>query len=282
MFLSSHPAIPPTTETISWTTQVINAYDGREERHVVRLKPRYSYRVTHPLISRTEVDAMKRREDLIRDNLQIVLWHAAYTGSARLATIRGHPWWFEFDRLVGHLTPDLSLTISNTVRGSGAVYPVLEGIIHGNISYNIRKGGGKATVTYNVEQAVEPVQPLDFPTIRVGGKDYLLLDMPTRSGFTQAVTQNQSYFDSVVGAYIGTTRWDRPKLQWSYTVELFSPDQVLAWKQFLFRCQGRFSPVALRDTDGRVVIMRLSTDAPVINHALGYSTSTVSFTEVFV
>ena len=282
MLVSQTPAVPPTFETISWTTQVIPSYDGHEERHLVRLKPRYTYQSNAVLTSSTELRAFKTRNSMIRDKVQLVLWHAVYSGAARLATIRGHPWYFEFDSLVGHLVDGGVATVSNSVRGTGYIYPVLEGYLHGNIQYNIKQGSGTAAMTYYVEEAVEPPVQSNIPTITVEGKSYELLEMPTRSGFQQAVTQNQSYFDSVVGKYISTTRWTRPKLQWSYTVELFSPAQVLAWKQFLFRRQGRYSPVALRDINGRVVVMRLGTDTPKINHPLGYSTSTVPFTEVFV
>ena len=282
MLVSQTPALPPTFETISWTTQIIPSYDGHEERHLVRQKPRYTYQSNAVLTSRTEVEAFKTRNSMIRDKVQFVLWHAFYNGSARLATVRGHPWYFEFDNLVATLPDGGVATVSNSVRGAGVIYPVLEGYVHGNMQYNIRQGSGNVQVSYNVEEAVTPPVQTNVPTIMVGGKSYELLEMPTKSGFQQAVTQNQSYFDSVVGKYISTTRWRRPKLQWSYTVELFSVADVLAWKQFLFRRQGRYMPVALRDINGRVVVMRLGTDTPKINHPLGYSTSTVPFMEVFV
>lgn len=284
MLLLGTPAIPPTTEKISWVTQVITSYDGHEERHVVRLKPRLTYQINSPLLSKSAVDTLKGRGGLLRDEVQFFLWHAVYNGENRLATTRGHPWFFEFGTgvKIGHYVAGRGATVSDSVRGAGYIYPVLTGLIHGNIKYTIRKGSGLADIVYYVEQAIAPPSETNVPQIRVGGVNYEVLEMPTRTGFQQAVTQNQNYFDSVVGSYIGTTRWARPKLQWNYTVELFSPADVLKWKQFLFRRQGKYSPVALRDTDGRVVIMRLATDDVQLRHPLGYSTSSVPFVEVFV
>lgn len=283
MLLSINQAQPPSTETISWTTQVLTSYNGHEERHTVRLRPRMSYAVTIPLRSKTDVDEFKRRDDRIRDELQFVVWHAAYDNEQNtLRTTRGHPWYFEFgsDDQVAHLRAG-TLRVSNSVVGSGYVYPVRDAIVHGNLGYQIRRGGGIVSINYNVEQAVAPPVDNNFATSRVGGVEYELLELPTRSGFTQAVIQQQGYFDSVVGKYLGTTRWQRPKLQWRYTIEMFSAADVLKWKQFLFRRQGRYSPVIVKDTNGEAILMRLATDSPSIIYQLGYSTSTVPLVEVF-
>ena len=282
MLLTNLPASPPTTEIISWVTQVITAYNGSEERHKIRIKPRSTYESQIPLKTKAEVDQLKSSENKIRDNLQFVVWHAPYIGSARLATIRGHPWYFEFTTplQVAHYYRD-SITISDSLAGNGFIYPVRNAIVDGNLRYSIKRGSGVATIKYNVQLAVEPPSGT-FTTQTINGIDYEVLELPTRSGFTQNIIQNQSYFDSVVGAYVGTTRWDRPKLQWSYTVEMFSPNDVLVWKQFLFRRAGRYNPVVIRDTDGRAVIMRMATDVPVINYQQNYATSTVPFIELFV
>ena len=281
MLLSHARAIPPTTEQYTWVTQIIESYNGHEERHEVRLgAPRMTYSMTVPFLSLTDVTAQKSRDDHIREGVQFALWHAPYIERARLATIRGHPWYFEFGDKIGHYF-DGTLTVSDSVRGVGEVYPVLDAIVIGALSYTIRRGGGTANITYNVPQAVVPPTGT-FDTLEIGGVDYEVLELPTRSGFQQAVDQQQGFFDSIVGKYIGTTRWDRPKLQWNYTIEMFDPHEVLFWKQFLFRRKGRLNPVALRDTDGRVIVMRMATDTPSISYGMNYFTSTVPFKEIFV
>ena len=282
MLLSEFPARPPSTETIAWVTQVITSYNGREERHRIRVKPRMTYEVTIPLNTKSEVDTLKTMENKVRDNLQFVVWHAPYIDAPRLATIRGHPWYFEFTTppQVAHYYRD-RINISDSVVGLGYIYPVRDAIVDGNLRYTIRRGGGVASIKYNVQSAVEPPTS-NFTTQLIGGVTYEVLELPTRSGFTQSVIQNQSYFDSVVGAYIGTTRWRRPKLRWDYTIEMFSPDEVLAWKQFLFRRAGRLNPVVIRDTDGRAVIMRMATDVPRIQYLQNHAISTVPFLELFV
>ena len=281
MLLSHARAIPPTTERYTWVTQVIESYNGHEERHVVRLgAPRMNYNVTVPLLSLSAVTDQKTRDDQLREGVQFALWHALYDGEARLATIRGHPWYFEFGTKVGHYF-DGNLTVSDSVRGVGDIYPVLDAIVLGGLRYTIRRGGGTAVISYNVQQAVTPPTGT-FETLDINGVTYEVLELPTRSGFQQVINQQQGFFDSVVGKYIETTRWNRPKLQWNYTIEMFDPDEILFWKQFLFRRQGRYAPVALRDTDGRAIVMRLATDTPSINYGLNYFTSTVPFKQIFV
>lgn len=282
VLISNAPALPPSTETFVWVTQIIESYNGFEERHRVRTYPRMSYSVTIPFTSLSKVTDIKTRDDKIREEVEFVLWHAIYEGENRLRTTRGHPWYFEFgtDSKVAHYYLD-NITISKSVSGAGYVYPVRDAIVHGALRYTIRRGGGTASINYNVQEAVAPPTGT-FNTLAIEGKDYEVLEMPTKSGFTQAVNQQQGYFDSVVGSYIGTTRWRRPKLQWQYTVEMFFPIEVLAWKQFLFRREGKLNPVALRDTDGRVVLMRLSTDTPSISYDLNYFTSSIPLKEVFV
>ena len=282
MILTSHPARPPTNETIAWVTQVITAYDGSEERHRVRIEPRSVYEVVIPLNNKTEIDALKTMENKVRDNLQFIVWHAPYIDTPRLATIRGHPWYFEFTTppKIAHYYRD-TITISDSLAGAGFIYPVRDAIVDGNLKYTIRRGSGLATIKYNVQLAVAPPAST-FATQTINGVTYEVLELPTRSGFTQSVIQNQGYFDSIVGAYVGTTRWSRPKLRWNYTIEMFSPADVLVWKQFLFRRAGRLNPVVIRDTDGRAVIMRLATDVPKIQYLQNHAVSTVPFLELFV
>lgn len=281
MLLSEQPATLPINETYVWVTQVITAYDGHEERHRVRIRPRLTYQVTIPLNNKTEIDDLKSRDDKIRDSLQFVVWHAPYVGSARLATRRGHPWYFELGDKIAHWQPEVGTSISTNLSGAGIIYPVRDAIVDGGLRYSIRRGGGKAEITYNIEQAVEPPTG-SFDSMTIEGTSYEVLELPSKSGFTQEVVQNQGYFDSVVGAYVGTTRWRQPKLQWSYTIEMFTPDDVLNWKQFIFRRAGRLNPLVVRDTDGRAIIMRLATDNVPIVYDQGYFTSTVPLVEVFV
>lgn len=282
MLLSSIPAVPPSTETISWVTQVITSYNGSEERHQTRIKPRMSYQVKLPLNTKSEVDQIKTNDSKVRDNLEFIVWHAPYLGENRLATRRGHPWYFELGDKIAHWQLDREAIITDSILGAGDIYPVRDAIVDGDLRYSIRRGGGAVDIKYNAQEALAPPENNSYPTINIEGITYEVLEIPTKSGFSQAIKQNQGYFDSVVGSYIGTTRWSRPKLQWSYTVEMFTPEDVLAWKQFLFRRVGRLNPVVIKDTDGRALIMRMATDVPSINYGLNYYTSTVRFTEVFV
>lgn len=133
------------------------------------------------------------------------------------------------------------LLLANAVNITNAkLYPVRVCFINGDISRQISGIHAQASITFSVidEPEVEESIPEQFLSNDLH-KFCLMLD---GSSLEATISQQQSMINNEVGVIYQGTDWDFARYSKQYRTILRGPEELYAYRQFLFRRRGKYRP----------------------------------------
>lgn len=133
------------------------------------------------------------------------------------------------------------LLLTNPININNAkLYPVRVCFISGDISRQISNLHAQSSITFIVIDEPEVVESIPDQFLENDlHKFCLMLD---GSSLEATISQNQNIIDNEVGVIYQGTDWDFARYSKQYRTILRGPEQLYAYRQFLFRRRGKYRP----------------------------------------
>ncbi|RLL30742.1 hypothetical protein D9K80_15665 [Acinetobacter cumulans] len=256
VILLTTPMLIDVTETLAFKTDVFEAKNGTEQRTPLKDKARqtlsFSSIALHdevsqnfnvqwggirklwavPLAQESQyVDAVDG--DFIDCRTDIFSFYVGGLALLKSDAI------FQLVEVVEVQTDGLLISESATM-AKAKLYPVRVCFISGDISRQVNSFYARSNVTFVVldEPEVQESVPVQFL-----GNDLDEFCLMLNSGSLETtISQNQVIIDSEIGQIYQSTDWNHARYGKQYRTVLKGPEQLYAYRQFLFRRQGRFRP----------------------------------------
>lgn len=133
------------------------------------------------------------------------------------------------------------LLLTNPVNINNAkLYPVRVCFINGDISRQISNLHAQSSITFIVIDEPEVVESI--PDQFLENDLHKLCLMLDGSSLEATISQNQNIIDNEVGVIYQGTDWDFARYSKQYRTILRGPEQLYAYRQFLFRRRGKYRP----------------------------------------
>lgn len=258
--LLPYQAEVPVREKLEWLTDVLQAYDGSEQRLQSRTKPRQTLEYNVPLQYWKKATAFNTLYGAIRKDWAVPVW----TEAQAVGDITGGQNTIDCDTLVHDLRADSlamlfsldgsyeiveieSITATDvTIYGPGAtsrlgawLIPVRRGFIVGTAQMptNGREGSVKVTFQIDDNLSLTPAEPAQY----LGDDIYYDAGLLSESGImTRVLQQRQDVIDFELGPVERRTPWNNARYSSPYASLLEGPTEVRAYKEFLYRRAGKF------------------------------------------
>lgn len=251
------PAIIPVSETLSFLTDVMESYNGTEQRVELRGKPRQFLEYQVPLKPSNDASAWNTAYGAIRKEWGIPIWHdTQYIGPvtagatsiacdtvhydlrdsslAMLFDICGKWQVLEISTITDSL---INLTTATALFRDAYLIPVRIGNVIGDIDKTTNGYNGGMHITYSVSDT-DGYTP-SAPTQYLGDDIYYDLPLTQDSGIDTKFSQRQDVIDFELGVVEYRTPWNHAKFGKPYRQLMTTPQERKQFRDFIFRRVGK-------------------------------------------
>ena len=252
-----HPAEAPITETLEFLTDVMEAYNGNEERLQLRSKPRHSFKYTVPVQAWNMAAAFNTEAGAIRKRWAVPIWtEAQYVGSVAAAAasiacdttiydlranslallFAGCESWQVVE--IASITSDSIVPANEVSATSGAwLVPVRLGWIVGNVDKPTSGHNAKSNVTFQLEDSLSFVPPA--PSQYLSQDIYYEPGLLAGDKISRTIEQRLDVIDYSLGPVARRSPWDYSRFGTPYRSMIEGPEEMRDFKEFLYRRAGK-------------------------------------------
>lgn len=256
VILLTSPALVGAVESIGFKTDVFESKNGTEQRTPLKDKARQTLGFSSIVIQKEIAQNFNVQWGGIRKNWAVPLFQESqFVGdvSADFVICRTDIYSF-YDGCLALLKNDTEqvlvevetvesdrLALANAVNISNAkLYPVRVCFINGDISRQISSLHTQSSITFIVIDEPEVVESIPDQFLENDlHKFCLMLD---GSSLEATISQQQSVINNEVGVIYQGTDWDFARYSKQYRTILRGPEELYAYRRFLFRRRGKYRP----------------------------------------
>jgi hypothetical protein len=248
----------PVRETLEFLTDVLESYNGSEQRLQLRTKARQTYAYTIPLQAWHTAAAFNTEYGAIRKRWAVPIWtEAQYVGNIlsnapaivcdttnydlrdeSLAMIyAGCDKWQVVE--IASVEPGQINLLSNVNGFVGAwLIPVRIGFISNTIDKPTNGHNGKSTLTFEIEDTSEITS--DAPSQYLGNDIYYEVGFLSGDSISRTIEKRLDKNDFSLGLVERRSPWENTRFATPYRKVLDSPSEVADFKKWLYRRAGKF------------------------------------------
>ena len=253
-----YPAEAPIKETLEFATDVMEAYNGDEERQQLRSKPRQTFAYTVPVQAWNMAAAFNTEAGAIRKRWAVPIWtEAQYVGTvvAAAASINcntsiydlranslallfgGCGQWqiVEIGAITGtYIAPTNVLT---AMKGCWLL-PVRLGWIAGNIDKPTNGHNAKSTLTFEIDDNMSLVPPA--PAQYLSNDVYYEPGLLSGDSVSRSIEQRLDESDFALGPIARRSPWAYSQFGTPYRSVIEGAAAMREYKKFLYRRAGKY------------------------------------------
>lgn len=250
------PAQAPMVESLAWLTDVINSYNGTEERHQLRGSPRTQIQYNIPQQAWTRQRAYNTERGGLRQKWAVPVWsQVQLIGAVANAATSINCDTVNYDLRANSLAllyesedawqvveisakTDASITVTATQAFTRAVLvPLRIGYVSGTVRRNSNGHNAVSIVTFDLEDNVALTS--DAPT------QFLSYDLDTdevlfEDRYEAELDAEENKADYELGLVARIAPWTYTRHSMSYMKVLTTPAEVLAFRKWLHRRAGKY------------------------------------------
>lgn len=256
VILLTSPALVGATESIGFKTDVFESKNGTEQRTPLKDKARQTLGFSSIVVQEEIAKNFNVQWGGLRKNWAVPLFQESqYIGDVSADFVMCRTDIFSFyDGCLALLKNDTEqvlvevqavesdrLLLADVVNISNAkLYPVRVCFISGDISRQISNFYTRSDTSFIVID--EPEVAESVPEQFLGNDLHKLCLMLDGSSLEATISQQQSVINNEVGVIYQGTDWDFARYSKQYRTILRGPEQLYAYRQFLFRRRGKYRP----------------------------------------
>ena len=251
------PCQAPMRETVAYLTDVIDSFNGTEDRHQLRSAPRVRLQYTIPQQAWDRAHAYNTERGALREKWAVPLWSqtqlvGAITAGAtsivcnttlydlRAASLallyQSNSLWQVVEVSAvgsGSITVSAAQAFTNAV-----LVPLRLGYIAGNVQRTGNGHNAMAQVAFDLDDNIEitAAEPTQYLSNDIYFDEVL---MPSES-YESSLERREENADYDLGAVARSTPWTYARGVMNYVRQMTTPEEVLAFRQFLARRAGKY------------------------------------------